>query len=289
MPQESPRISFEFFPPKTDALEESLLNVAQALAPFQPEFVSVTYGAGGSTRDRTHRLVMHLRNKYQLNVAAHLTCVETPKKEIDEIAAHYWQEGVKHIVALRGDVPDNHGSYRPHPDGYAYASDLVTGLRDMAPFQISVAAYPETHPEAISAEADLENLKRKMAAGASQAITQFFLDTEVFLRFRDRAVALGITQPIIPGLLPVSNFPRACEFAAKCGASVPASATAYFAGHVPGTEAHQTAAFAFAAAQIDRLQSEGVEDFHFYTLNRTELMIPLCEKLKPQTKSALNV
>jgi len=280
---EKPNISFEFFPPKTDALEESLLNATRLLAPFQPRFVSVTYGAGGTTRDRTHKIVTHLQTDFHMPTAAHLTCVGASRGDIDAIAQNYWQQGITHLVALRGDPPDMKDAYTPHPEGYAYAADLVAGLRRIAAFQISVAAYPETHPEATSAEDDLDNLKRKMDAGATQAITQFFLDTGAYLRFRDRAIKAGITQPIIPGMLPISNFTRAAEFAAKCGAAVPESLRKRFDGIAAGTPEHQTIALAFAQEQITELRQAGVKDFHFYTLNRADLVAPLCEGLKKET------
>ena len=274
------RISFEFFPPKTEAMEKTLLQTARDLVVYQPEFVSVTYGAGGSTRDRTHDLVIHLYEKYGLNVAAHLTCVDSSAQDVDAIATQYWRQGIKHIVALRGDPADTSRAYRPHPQGYAFARDLVEGLRRIRSCQISVAAYPETHPEATSPEADLDNLKRKLDAGASQAITQFFLDTDSFMRFRDRAARAGIESPIIPGILPIMNFPRACEFAARCGAAVPASVLQRFENCAPNTPEHHAAALAFGTEQLERLASAGVEDFHFYTLNRTDVLIPLCDTLK---------
>lgn len=272
-------ISFEFFPPKTEALEESLINAVRELKAYNPGFVSVTYGAGGTTRDRTHKIVTRLQEEFGLNAAAHLTCVGASCSEIDAIAANYWQHGIKHIVALRGDPPEMNGAYKPHPHGYAYASDLVAGLLRLSPFRISVAAYPETHPEAKSAEADLGHLKRKMEAGASQAITQFFFDTGALLRFRDRAVGAGITMPIIPGLLPISNFTRACEFANKCGAAVPETLKARFRNLDAKSPEHQAVALAFAREQIEHLYREGVRNFHFYTLNHANLVAPLCEEL----------
>jgi methylenetetrahydrofolate reductase (NADPH) len=277
-----PRISFEFFPPKTEAMETALLNATRLLAPFQPRFVSVTYGASGSTRDRTHKIVERLHSEFGLNMAAHLTCVGATCQEIEAIATQYWQSGIRHLVALRGDPPETEGAYKPHPGGYAFASDLVKGLLHIAPFQISVAAYPETHPEALSPEADLENLKRKMQQGATQAITQFFLDTNAFLRFRDRARHAGITIPLIPGMLPVANFARACEFATRCGASVPAALVQRFEDCAAGSPEHQAAALSFANEQIAQLRREGVNDFHFYTLNRADLVAPICEYLQKE-------
>ena len=214
-------VSFEFFPPKTEKSEQQLWETVLALAPLAPQFVSVTYGAGGSTRDRTHDMVARIIRETGLPTAAHLTCVEASKAEIREVAEAYWEAGVRHIVALRGDPPTMGDTFVPHPDGYASAADLVAGLKDIAPFDISVAAYPETHPEALSADADLDNLKRKLDAGASRAITQFFFAPEKYLAFRDRAAAAGITAPILPGILPVSNVAQTRKFAQACGAVIP--------------------------------------------------------------------
>ncbi|RMG57797.1 MAG: methylenetetrahydrofolate reductase [NAD(P)H], partial [Gammaproteobacteria bacterium] len=214
-------VSFEFFPPKTAEAEASLWRAIKRLEPLRPRYVSVTYGAGGSTRERTHATVVRLRRETALEPAAHLTCVDASRQEIDAIARRYWEEGIRHIVALRGDPPDGQSRYVPHPQGYAYAADLVAGLKRIADFEISVAAYPEKHPEASSLQADLDNLKRKVDAGASRAISQFFFDIGTFLRFRDRARAAGIDIPIVPGILPVTNFARVVEFAGRCGASVP--------------------------------------------------------------------
>lgn len=276
----TPSISFEFFPPKTGALVEALWRVAQTLAPIKPSFVSVTYGAGGSTRDRTHALVTRLQNELALPAAAHLTCVGATREEIDGIARNYWAEGIRHLVALRGDPPDVKKDYHPHADGYAYARDLVEGLRRVAPFEISVAAYPETHPEAASTEADLDNLKRKLEAGGTRAITQFFFDNVLFLRFRDRAAQAGIKAPIVPGLLPIANLEKAREFSARCGTSVPASLTARFDGLDPQSARYKETAIAFACEQARDLRREGVDHFHFYTLNRADLVLPVCEALK---------
>lgn len=279
--QQNPRISFEFFPPKTDALLESLWQVAKALAPLNPAFVSVTYGAGGSTRDRTHALVTRLQDELKLKAAAHLTCVGATREEINAIAAHYWRAGIMHLVALRGDAPDMKQGYVPHAGGYPYARDLVEGLKHVAPFEISVAAYPETHPEAKSATDDLDHLKRKIDAGAIRAITQFFFDNDVFLRFRDRAAQAGIKAPIVPGLLPIANFERAIDFAQRCGAAIPASLGRRFEGLNAASDAYKNTAIAFAIEQAQGLQREGVSDFHFYTLNRADLVIPVCAALSP--------
>jgi methylenetetrahydrofolate reductase (NADPH) len=212
------RVSFEFFPPKTEQMEETLWKSIERLKSLTPSFVSVTYGAGGSTRDRTHRVVSRVLGETKLAAVPHLTCVGSSRADIQEIARGYWDEGIRHIVALRGDPPQGTTEYRPHPDGYAYAVDLVRGLKEIADFDISVACYPEVHPQAPSVDFDLQNLKAKVEAGASRAITQFFFDVDVFLRFRDRCRAAGIDVPIVPGILPITNFPQLCKFAGACGA-----------------------------------------------------------------------
>jgi methylenetetrahydrofolate reductase (NADPH) len=214
-------ISFEFFPPRTDKMERDLWTAIERLAPLAPAFVSVTYGAGGTTRDRTHNTVARIVNETSLAAAAHLTCVAATRDEVNDVARRYWQAGIRHIVALRGDPPDDDQTYQPHPGGYEYAADLVAGLKRVADFEISVAAYPETHPDAASPEADLDNLKRKIDAGASRAITQYFFDVDVFFRFVDRARAAGIEVPIVPGILPVTNFAQVVRFSAACGTTVP--------------------------------------------------------------------
>lgn len=273
--------SFEFFPPKTAELEASLWQAAQALQQFEPSFVSVTYGAGGTTRTRTHDIVTRLQKDHGLKAAAHLTCVGASRAEIDEIAQNYWQSGIKHLVALRGDPPGGmDGAYQPHPEGYAYASDLVAGLLKVAPFELSVAAYPEMHPQAASPQADLDNLKRKIDAGATRAITQFFFDNDRFFAFRDRAVTAGITVPIVPGLLPVVSFARATDFAGKCNACIPPAMAALFAGfdEAPSYVRQQTAVD-FAVEQCQGLRAGGVEHIHFYTLNKADLVARVCTQL----------
>ncbi len=217
-----PRVSFEFFPPKTAEMEARLWEVVKRLEPLGPRFVSVTYGAGGSTRERTHATVRRIRHETALEPAAHLTCVAAGRDEIDRVAGDYWQAGIRHVVALRGDPPGGAARYEPHPGGYAYAADLVAGLKRVADFEISVAAYAETHPEAASAQSDLDNLKAKVEAGATRAITQYFFDVDLYLRFRDRAAAAGIAAPIVPGILPVTNYAQVKKFSAACGASIPA-------------------------------------------------------------------
>ncbi len=278
-----PRISFEFFPPSTPEAEAHLWQVIQRLAPLGPRFVSVTYGAGGSTRERTHATVQRIRRETALEPAAHLTCVAADRAEIDAIARQYWDAGIRHIVALRGDPPRDAtgggGRYLPHPGGYGFAADLVAGLRRVADFEISVAAYPETHPEAQSPRHDLDNLRRKLDAGASRAITQFFFDVELYLRFRDRAAAAGIAVPIVPGILPVTNFTRLRRMAETCGASIPPWLAAHFDGLDDDPDTRRLVAASIAAEQCRRLHAEGVHEFHFYTLNRADLTVAICHLL----------
>ena len=278
------RVSFEFFPPNTEKANETLWNSIQRLSPLKPSYVSVTYGAGGSTRERTHATVYRLRHEPALEPAAHLTCVGATTDEIDDIARSYWDAGVKHIVALRGDPAEGGGPYQPHPGGYAYASDLVAGLKNIADFNISVAAYPETHPEATGAEADLDNLKRKIDAGASEAITQFFFDTDVYLKFLERARAAGITVPIIPGILPVTNFTRVAEFSDKCGTKVPHWMADLFDGLDDAPQTRKLVAAGVAAEQCRALHTEGITDFHFYTMNRADLVYAICHILGVREK-----
>ncbi|MDB5405376.1 MAG: metF [Rhodospirillales bacterium] len=273
------RVSFEFFPPKTPEMEENAWKSLNLLAPLRPNFVSVTYGAGGTTRDRTHRLVAAIQNRTGIPAAAHLTCVAASRGEIDDVARRYWDAGIRHVVALRGDPPAGTAGYVPHPDGYAHAVDLVAGLRRIADFEISVAAFPEVHPEARSAAADLDNLKRKIDAGARRAITQFFFDPDVYLRFLDRAGAAGITVPIVPGILPVTNVAQVRKFAAACGAAIPPTMAAQFEGLDDDPETRRLVAAALAAEQCLRLQDAGVRDFHFYTLNRADLTLAICHMI----------
>ncbi|MCC5862322.1 MAG: methylenetetrahydrofolate reductase [Gammaproteobacteria bacterium] len=273
------RVSFEFFPPKSEKMEQTLWRSVERLQGLQPDFVSVTYGADGSTRDRTHRIVSQMLAEKHLVTAPHLTCVGASREDIREIAQGYWDEGVRHIVALRGDPPQDSTGYVPHPGGYPYAVDLVRGLREVADFEISVAAYPEVHPAAPSAEFDLDYLKQKLDAGAARAITQFFFETDVYLRFRDRAAARGITAPIVPGILPITNFPQLTRFAGACGASVPAWLAARFDGLEDDAETRQMIAASTAIEQVEALRREGVSEFHFYTLNRAELTYAICHAL----------
>ena len=275
----NPEISFEFFPPNTDKMAATLWRSVERLAPLNPGFVSVTYGAGGSTRDRTHATVERIAKETGIAAAAHLTCVAATREEIDAVAERYWDAGIRHIVALRGDMPNADEAYAPTPGGYAYASDLVAGLKRRHDFEISVAAYPETHPEARDLADEIENLKRKRDAGAARAISQFFFNTEDFLRYRDRMAASGLDMPLTPGVLPVTNFASMARFAARCGASVPTWVAERFEGLDDDVEARSGIAAAIAVEQCVRLRSEGVNSFHFYTLNRAELTIAICRML----------
>jgi len=274
-----PQLSFEFFPPRTEALEAQLWACIGRLEKLAPRFVSVTYGAGGSTQARTHATVRRILAETSLTPAAHLTCVGAECGAVDEVARGYWEAGVRHIVALRGDVPGG-GAYKPRPGGYAYAADLVAGLRRVADFEISVAAYPEIHPGAGSLAADLDNLKRKLDAGATRAITQYFFDTDVFLRFLDSALAAGITAPIVPGIMPVTNFAQAAKF----GASVPAWLAHMFEGTEDDAETRRMVAAVVAAEQVRLLQANGIDEFHFYTLNRADLTFAIAHILGVRPK-----
>jgi methylenetetrahydrofolate reductase (NADPH) len=273
------QVSFEFFPPKNDKMQDALWESVRRLEPLAPRFVSVTYGAGGTTRERTHDTVARLAGETALKPAAHLTCVGASRGEVDEVARRYWDAGIRHIVALRGDAPEGEGGYRPHPDGYAFAADLVAGLKRVADFEISVAAYPEVHPQAISTAADLDNLKRKIDAGASRAITQFFFENAAYLRFRDRASAAGIAVPLVPGILPVTNFANACRMSAMCGTTVPAWMADLFAGLDADPDTRRLVAATLAAEQCRALVAEGVRELHFYTLNRADLTFAICHIL----------
>lgn len=273
-----PAVSFEFFPPKTEAMEQTLWRSIESLAPFAPRFVSVTYGAGGSTRERTHATVKRVLESTTLTPAAHLTCVAASRDEVIEVAGDYFAAGVRHIVALRGDAPDGQ-PFQPHPEGFGSAAELVAGLRSVGDFEISVAAHPETHPQAASSEKDLDNLKRKLDAGATRAITQYFFDIDVFLRFRDRAVAAGITAPIVPGILPVTNFAQVVRFSEMCGATVPGWLADLFEGLDDEPETRQLVAASVAVELCHALRAEDVHEFHFYTLNRSQLTCAICRML----------
>lgn len=270
-----PSVSFEFFPPKDDGA--ALWSAILALSVLGPRFVSVTYGAGGTTRDRTHQLVRRIRSETDLEPAAHLTCVGASRDEIRRIAEDYWQAGIRHIVALRGDAPSGQ-SYQPHPEGYAYADDLVAGLRDIADFEISVAAYPQVHPHARSAEDDMAHLKRKFDAGAHRAITQYCFDAQDYIQFDQRARAAGITQPIVAGVLPIGNFAQMVKFSNMCGAKVPQWIHDRFEG-VSDTALAQQLAVATAAETCKLLCAQGATHLHFYTLNRPDLVLAICHML----------
>lgn len=272
-------VSFEFFPPKTDPMNETLWRSIQMLQPLQPRFVSVTYGAGGSTRERTHQTVSRIVKETGLAAAAHLTCVDASKAEIEDIARAYWDAGVRHIVALRGDPPEEGRDYAPHPQGYTNAADLVAGLKKIAPFEISVACYPEVHPQADCPDSDLDNLKRKIDAGATRAISQFFFSADNFFRFRDRAAAAGIDAEIVPGILPVSNVAQTRKFAGLCGAEIPVWMDEMFEGLDALPAARQLIAATVAAELCGQLYAGGVRHFHFYTLNRAELAYAICHLL----------
>jgi methylenetetrahydrofolate reductase (NADPH) len=272
-------VSFEFFPPKTEKMNETLWEAVRSLEPLAPRFVSVTYGAGGSTRERTHATVARIVRETSVPAAAHLTCVDASCEEIDEVAREYWAAGVRHIVALRGDPPVAGSAFVAHPQGYASAADLVIGLKKIAPFEISVAAYPETHPEAISSALDLDNLKRKIDAGADRAITQFFFSPEAFFRFRDRARAAGVTAEIVPGILPVSSVAQTRKIASVCGTAIPPWMDRLFEGLDAHPGARQLVAATVAAELCRKLYAGGVRDFHFYTLNRAELSYAICHLL----------
>lgn len=272
-------VSFEFFPPKTEAMADTLWRSIETLAPLKPRFVSVTYGAGGSTRERTHATVERIVRETDLAPAAHLTCVGATREEVDAIAKSYWDAGVRHIVALRGDPPELGQQYRPHPGGYANAAELVAGLKQVAPFEISVAAYPEKHPDSDCVESDLDNLLKKIDAGADRAITQFFFSAECFLRFRDRVAAIRPDVEIVPGILPVSNVATTRRFAGQCGASIPGWMDQLFEGLDELPAARQLVAATLAGELCGQLYAGGVRNFHFYTLNRAELAYAICHML----------
>ena len=278
-------VSFEFFPPKTEKMAETLWDSIQTLEPLEPRFVSVTYGAGGSTRERTHQTVERILKETSLTPAAHLTCVGASRGEVDEVAREYWDLGVRHIVALRGDPSEPGAKYQPHREGYRDATELVEGLKKVAPFDISIAAYPECHPDSSSRAFDIENLKRKVDAGADRAITQFFFSADCFFRFRDDAAAAGLDVEIVPGILPVSNVATTRRFAATCGASIPQWLDDLFEGLDDLPAARQLIAATVAAELCGQLYAGGVRHFHFYTLNRAELSYAICHLLGVRAKA----
>ncbi|MGI9478032.1 MAG: methylenetetrahydrofolate reductase [NAD(P)H] [Hyphomicrobiaceae bacterium] len=274
------KVSFEFFPPKTEKLEEALWKAVQRLAPLSPEFVSVTYGAGGSTRERTHKTLATMLEETDLRPAGHLTCVSATREEVDDVIRSYWELGVRHIVALRGDPPAGIGTtYEPHPGGYSGAADLVAGIRNIADFDISVSGYPEMHPESPSLEADLDNLKAKVDAGASRIITQFFFDNDHYLRFVERVRAHGIWCPIVPGIVPIHNFAQVAKFAGQCGTTMPSWLARRFEGLENDPATTHLVAAAIAAEQVMDLVDHGIQSFHLYTLNRADLAYAICHLL----------
>ena len=279
-------VSFEFFPPKNATMNETLWQSVETLAPLGPRFASVTYGAGGSTRERTHQQVVRIQNEARIPAAAHLTCVEATREEVDEVARHYWDEGIRHIVALRGDAPDGQSQYAPHPGGYANAVELIAGLKRVADFEISVAAYPEVHPDSPDRQADLDNLKAKFDAGATRAITQFFFEPECFFDFRDRAAAAGIEGEIVPGIMPVMSFAAVQKMSGLCGTEIPHWMEGLFEGLDEKPEARQLVSATIAAELCRRLYAGGVRQFHFYTLNRAELSYAICHMLGLRPKAA---
>lgn len=273
-------VSFEFFPPHNEKMEQALWTAIRELEPLNPSFVSVTYGAGGSTRERTHATVERLLRKTTLKPAAHLTCVEATREEVDEVIRSYKQIGVTHIVALRGDPPGGIGeSYSPYPGGYENAADLVGGIRNIGDFEVSVSAYPEKHPESPDIETDFDMLKAKIDAGATRAITQFFFDNQLYFEYVDAASKRGITIPIVPGILPVLNFKSTSGFAKKCGASIPPALAKAFEGLDDDPETRRLVAGAIVAEQVSELYDNGVRDFHFYTMNRARFVYTICHLL----------
>lgn len=284
-------VSFEFFPPKTEAMEQTLWKSIKRLAPLAPAFVSVTYGAGGSTRERTHNTVRRIVEETSLAPAAHLTCVAASRDEINEVIRDYGDAGIKHIVALRGDPPDGIGEkFSARPDGYQSSADLIKGIKKLGDFEVSVACYPEVHPDAAGQDEDLDMLKRKIDAGATRAITQFFFEPEMYLQFVERVRAAGITIPIVPGIMPVSNFKGAARMAQSAGASVPKWMYDLFDGLDEDPETRKLVASSLAVELCLRLNEQGVEQFHFYTMNRYDLVYAICHILgmRPADSAAIS-
>ena len=278
--QRGVRVSFEFFPPKTPEMETSLWTCIDRLAPLGPQFVSVTYGAGGSTRERTHRTVKRILDETRLAPAAHLTCVNAARDEVDAVIRQYWEAGVRHIVALRGDPPEGlGGTYVPRPDGYGNATELCAAITKIAPFELSVSVYPEKHPESPSLAHDIDVLKAKIDAGATRAISQFFFDIDAYSRFIDKVRAAGITIPILPGIMPVTNFKGLVKMAASCQTTIPAWLANLFDGLDDDAETRRLLACAIAAEMCAKLEERGFKDFHFYTLNRADLVYAICRVL----------
>ncbi|MDO8288839.1 MAG: methylenetetrahydrofolate reductase [NAD(P)H] [Parvibaculum sp.] len=277
--QAATQVSFEFFPPKTPEMEDTLWRAIRRLEPFQPELVSVTYGAGGSTRERTHGTVKRIVQETTLKPAAHLTCVGASKGETDDVIRAYWDAGIRHIVALRGDMPELGAPYVPHPQGYQSTPDLIEGIRKIGNFEVIVSAYPEKHPESVSLEADIELLKRKVDAGATRAISQFVFDTEKHTRFLDRVRHEGINVPLVPGIMPTTNFKGTKRMAERCGASIPKWLDDYYVGLDDELETRKLIAAYVAAEQVNRLRAYGFDRFHFYTLNQADLTFAICNVL----------
>jgi methylenetetrahydrofolate reductase (NADPH) len=283
------QVSFEFFPPKTPEMEKTLWTSIARLAPLKPRFVSVTYGAGGSTRERTHGTIARILRETSLTPAAHLTCVGATKAETDSVVQDYWDAGVRHIVALRGDPVTGAGTkYEPHPGGYEGSPELIAGIKKIVNFEVSVSAYPEKHPDSASADAEIDLLKRKVDAGATRAITQFFFGNDLYFRFLDRVRTRGIDIPIVPGIIPVLNFAQVKKFADVCGAHVPNALAERFAGLESDPETRKLVAATVAAEQVSDLRQRGVNEFHFYTLNRSELVFAICHLLgiRPEAGAA---
>ncbi len=273
------QVSFEFFPPKTDKMEKTLWQSIRKLEGLNPSMVSVTYGAGGSTRERTHNTVSRILDETNLTPAAHLTCVGASKDEVNDVARAYWDAGVRHIVALRGDMPTIGQAYKPHNNGYQNAAELVSGLKKIGDFDISVAAYPEKHPDSPTVEADIDNLKRKIDAGANRAITQYFVDVDIYFRFMDKVLAAGIDAPVVPGIMPITNFKMAKNFSERCGTTVPRWLENLFQGLDENPDLRRHIASMVTAEQCLRLYAGGVRNYHFYTLNRAELTYTICHIL----------
>jgi len=282
-------VSFEFFPPKNEKMDEQLWDAVRTLEPLGPRFVSVTYGAGGTTRERTHATVARIQRETSLAAAAHLTCVEATREEIDQVAEEYWAAGVRHIVALRGDPPAAGAKFASHPGGYENAAALVAGLKRLHPFEISVAAYPECHPDSPDMTADIDNLKRKFDAGATRAITQFFHEPETFFRYRDQVAAAGIDAEIVPGIMPVTNFASVVRMSKMCGTEVPAWMARLFDGLEDHPASRQLIAATLAAELSRKLYAGGVKSLHFYTLNRAELAFAICHLLGVRSKPVASV
>lgn len=279
IPRPSISVSFEFFPPRTEEMEAQLWRAIARLAPLRPAFVSVTYGAGGSTRDRTHATVRRIVEETGLSAAAHLTCVGAPCAEIDAIVRGYWQAGIRHIVALRGDMPEPGEAYVAHPEGYQSTPELIAAIRRLAPFEVSVSCYPEKHPDSPSLDWDITLLKKKVDAGATRAITQFAFDNDAIARFRDRAVAAGVGVPIVPGLMPTTNFRGVQRMAGRCGARVPEWLARLYEGLDDDAESRKLIAAAVLAEQVEQLHARGFGQFHFYTLNQANLTYAVCRML----------